>query len=132
MDIETVIEYSGPQVATFDPEKVLWRLKDQFPEADIDTTDWAEREVTSLDFFLAQRSIAPAKKDQMRSQIRGKARRSGPVYKFKLADGDGNTIEGCSSRYRVAFRSAYDIEEGFRRRITDFLRSLGLGDLLVR
>ena len=45
MDIEIEIPYWGPQVATFDPEKVLWRLKEQFPEAEIDPTDWAEREV---------------------------------------------------------------------------------------
>ena len=37
----------------------------------------------------------------MKSQIRGKARRNGPVYRFKLTDGLGAEIEGYSSRYRV-------------------------------
>ncbi len=132
MYIEAAIKYWGPEIATFDPEKVLWRLKGQFPQADIDTTDWAEREVASVDSFLEQRSMAPETRDQLRKQIRGKARRNGPVYRFKLADGDGNPIEGYSSRYRVVFRSAHNVEEGFRRRIADFLQSLGLGDLAVR
>jgi hypothetical protein len=132
MNIEVEIPYWGPQVATFDPEKVLWRLKEQFPEAAIDRTDWAEREVASLDAFLDERAVPPVQKDTMKRQIRGKARRNGPVYKFKLTDGLGPEIEGYSSRYRVVFRSANDIEEGFRSRITDFLRSLGLGNLIVR
>jgi hypothetical protein len=124
MNIRAVIEYWGPGVATFDPGKVLWRLKQQFPEAEIDPTDWAEREVDSLDSFLEQRSIGLETKETMRSQIRGKALRNGPVYRFKLADRDGVAIEGVSSRYCVAFRSTHDIEEAFRQRITDFLQSL--------
>jgi transposase len=32
----------------------------------------------------------------------------------------------------VVFRSAHDIQQGFRQRITDFLRSLELGNLDVR
>jgi hypothetical protein len=132
MNIEVVIKYRGPGVATFDPEKVLWRLKEQFPEAEINTTDWAEREVASLDSFLEERAIAPETKETMRKQIRGKARRNGPVYKFKLVDGKGATIEGQSSRYRVVFRSAHDIEETFRQQITDFLRGLELGNVVVR
>jgi len=107
------------------------RLKEHFPEADIDTTDRAQREVASLDSFLAQRSIDPETKQTMSRQIRGKARRNGPVYRFRLADGDCAAIKGYSSRYRVVFRSAHDIEEGFRLRITDFLRSLELGNLFV-
>jgi hypothetical protein len=132
MDIDVEIPYWGPQVATFDPENVLWRLKEQFPEAEIDPTDWAEREVASLDAYLEERAVRPEQKDTMKSQIRGKARRNGPVYRFKLTDGLGAEIEGYSSRYRVVFRSAHDIEEGFRSRITDFLRSLGSGNLIVR
>jgi hypothetical protein len=132
MNIEVEIPYWGPQVATFDPEKVLRRLKEQFPEAEIDPTDWAEREVASLDAFLEQRCVPPETKDAMRRQIRGKARRNGPVYRFKLADGVGTAIEGYSSRYRVVFRSAHDVEEECRSRIADFLRSLGLGNLIVR
>jgi hypothetical protein len=132
MDIEVEIPYWGPQVATFDPEKVLWRLREQFPEAEIDPTDWAEREVASLDAYLEERAVRLDQKDTMKSQIRGKARRNGPVYRFKLTDKLGAVIEGYSSRYRVVFRSAHDIDEGFRSRITDFLRSLGLGNLIVR
>jgi hypothetical protein len=132
MDIEVEIPYWGPQVGTFDPEKVLWRLKEQFPTAEIDRTDWAEREVASLDTYLEERAVPPEQKDTMRRQIRGKAQRNGPVYRFKLSDGFGAEIEGYSSRYRVVFRSSHDIDECFRSRITDFLRSLGLGNLIVR
>jgi hypothetical protein len=131
MNIEAVIEYRGSAVATFDPEKVIWRLKQHFPEANIDLTDWAEREVASLDLFLEERSIDPDAKQTMRSQIRGKARRNGPVFRFKFADRHGAAIEGYSSRYRVVFRSTDDVEEACVQRITDFLRSLELGNLFV-
>ncbi len=130
MDIQAVIKYRERSVATFDPEKVVMRLKDHFPEAEIDTTDRAQQEVASLDSFLEKRPIAPETKETMRRQIRGKARRNGPVYRFGLVDGQGTAIEGHSSRYRVAFRSVHDIDEGLRRRIRDFLRSLELGTLL--
>lgn len=133
MNIEAVIKYQGHSVATFDPEKVLLRIIEHFPDAVIDPTDWAQREVAALDSFLDQRSIAPETKQTMSSQIRGKARRNGPVFKFRLADSDlGTAIEGYASRYRVGFRSAHDIEQTCRRRITDFLRSLELGDLLEK
>jgi hypothetical protein len=132
MDIAVEIPYWGPQVATFDPEKVLCRLKEHFPEAEIDPTDWTEREVASLNAYLQERAITARHKDPMRSQIRGKARRNGPLYRFRLTDGSGAEIQGYSSRYRVVFRSDHDINEVFRRRITDFLRSLGLGNLIVR
>jgi hypothetical protein len=132
MNIQAEIKYWGLEVATFDPEKVLQRLKEQFPEADIDTTDWAESEVASLDSFLERRSVPAETSDAMRRQIRRKAVRNGPIYKFKLTDGDGISIEGYSSRYRVVFRSANDIDQKFCGRIIDFLRSLGLGNLTVR
>ena len=41
-------------------------------------------------------------------------------------------IEGNASRYRVVFRSVHDIQDEFRLRITDFLRSLELGNVVVR
>jgi hypothetical protein len=132
MTISALIDYWGPGVANFDPEKVLQRLKEQFPEATIDPTVWAEREVASLDSFVEQRAIAPDTKQTMRSQIRGKALRNGPVYRFKLPDGDGVAVEGYSSRYCVVFRSKHDIEQGFQRRIFEFLQSLELGNLIVR
>ena len=131
MNIQVVIKYWESGVATYDPEKVLWGLKEHFPEAEIDTTDWAQREVDSLDSFLDQRSLAPETKQTMSRQIRGKARRNGPVYRFRLTDGGGAVIEGYSSRYRVVFRSAHGVDEGFRSRITEFLRSLELGNLVV-
>ncbi len=132
MNIGAVIEYWGPGVATFDIQKVLWRLKEHFPEAETETTDRAEHEVASLDLFLEQRSIASEIKETMSRQIRGKALRNGPVYRFHMTDGTGAANEGVSSRYCVAFRSAHDVEERFRRRITDFLQSLELGNLVVR
>jgi hypothetical protein len=131
MNIQAVIEYRGSTVATFDPEKVIWRLKEHFPEANIDTTDWAQREVASLDLFLEGRSIDPETKQTMMRQIRGKSRRNGPVFRFNFADGHGAAIEGYSSRYRVVFRSADDVEEACRQRITAFLRSLELGSVFV-
>lgn len=66
----------------------------------------------------------------MRTQIRGEARRNGPVYRFGLVDGLGSAIVGHSSRYRIVFRSVHDIDDGPPRRIRDFLRSLELGTLL--
>ncbi len=131
MNIEAVIDYWGPGVATFDPEKVLWRLKEHFPEAEIDTADRAELEVASLDAFVEQQQFEPQTKDTMRRQIRGKSRRNGPVYQFNLTDG-GVLIEGRSSRYCVTFRSDQDIEGELRRRIVGFLESLNLGRLVIR
>jgi hypothetical protein len=92
----------------------------------------SQAEYSKLDAYLEERALPPERKNTMKSQIRGKARRNGPIYRFKLTDGLGAKIEGYSSRYRVVFRSAHGIEDGFRIRITEFLRSLGLGNLIVR
>jgi hypothetical protein len=123
------IDYWGKDVATFDPEKVLRRLREVFPAACIDWTDLAEKEVASLDQYLERSEASPEVKDTMRRQIRGKARSNGPCYGFRLDDGDGHPIEGRAGRYSVYFRSEEIVDEETRRRLIDFLKSLSLGKL---
>jgi hypothetical protein len=123
------IDYWGNDVATFDPEKVVWRLLEVFPAACIDWTDRAEKEVASLDQFLEKSDSSPEVKDTMRRQIRGKARRNGPCYRFRFDDGDGHPIDGRAGRYSVCFRSEEIVNEDTRRRLIDFLKSLSLGKL---
>ncbi|WP_435020421.1 hypothetical protein TA3x_001820 [Tundrisphaera sp. TA3] len=126
------IDYRGPGVACFDPEKVIDRLRERFPGAVVDPTDQAEREVARIDAFVGE---APADDEAMRAvrrQVRGKARRNGPVYRFQIDDGQGGSIEGRSSRYTVEFWADQAIGDDLRGRIVDFLRSLGLGKVIVR
>ena len=81
------VDYWGPGVACFDPEKVIDRLRGQFPGAVVDPTDQAEREVARIDAFSDEFRADDRVKQAVRGQIRGKARRNGPVYRFHLDDG---------------------------------------------
>ena len=131
MTLVAAISYGGEGVACFDPEKVLHRLQTSFPEAVIDPTERAEAEVAAIDAFLEQNNAAPETRDRMKAQIRGKARRNGPVYGFTLPVPEGTTIEGLASRYSVHFRADSAIDAVLQRRIVAFLEALGLGTVRV-
>ena len=121
------VAYWSESVGCFDPERVLVRVAASFPDAEFDPTDHAEREVASVERFLAEDDGPDENKASMRRQITGKARRNGPVYRFRLRMPSGAAVDGGASRYRVWLRPCGPLAPEERGRLHAFLASLELG-----
>jgi hypothetical protein len=127
MQIACGLYYSSDDVAVFDPEKVVAKLRLAFPDVDIDPTDQSAAEVERIRQFIESKADSdPNVRSTMLRQIQGKARRNGPVYSFSLAG-----LTGTAGRYSIAFIAEVEIEPSLRQRIVSFLESLGLGTVTV-
>ena len=131
MRIASSINYYSDDVATFDPEKVIERLRAAFPEAEVDPTDRSAEDVERVRQFVESQADADSELREQQgallAQARFKARHNGPVYSFRLAD-----IYGTASRYHVPFHCQTEIHPSVRKRIVAFLKSLKLGRVTVR
>jgi hypothetical protein len=128
MRIVCGLDYSSDEVAVFDPEKVIARLRSDFPEADVDPTDQSAAEVERVRQFAKSHLDSDSEvQSTVLRQIQGKARRNGPVYSFELAG-----VTGTAGRYSISFVSDVEIEPSLRQRIVTFLESLKLGSVTVK
>jgi hypothetical protein len=80
--ISKEIAYWTESVACFDPEKVLGKLVEAFPQVQIDPTDYAEEELNRIRQFAQEHIESEERRLNMIRQITGKARRNGPGYHF--------------------------------------------------
>jgi hypothetical protein len=133
MIIQISLDYMSDSVACFDPEKVLWKLSELFPEAIIDEKDYAEVEVQSLASFLTNRGeeITERREAQMLASIKRKARQNGPAFIFMVDSGSGENVSGWARRYGVGFKSGKDIPNDLKARIISFLEGLDLGEVSI-
>src|SRR5690242_10574016 len=102
-DITKEIAYWTESVACFDPEKVLDKLVEAFPQVEIDPIDYAQEELNRFRQFAREHIESEETRLTMLDQITGKARRNGPVYHFHLGSEGDVAIRGYVARYRVGF-----------------------------
>jgi hypothetical protein len=120
------IDYYADSVLCFDPQKVLSKLADAFPEAVIDPTDLAAAEVVSIQEYTDAKTDMPAeRKETMRRQIMGKQKRIGPSYGFRISD----SVTGHANRYSLLFKTDGRFDSALSDRIRRFMASLGAGDI---
>ncbi len=131
MEISVAIDYWSEGVLCFDPEKVVTKLIDVFPTLEVDPTDWAEVEVQKVAGNLQPSDAAASVKETMLRQIRGKARRNGPVFNFKLVTDEGSVLTGRANRYSVAVRSASSINAECQRRLVALFESFKAGTVTI-
>ena len=131
MLIELTINYWSEGVLCFDPEKVAARLKIAIPHLVIDPTDWADREVEQIEHHVETHPLSTDRRHEMLRQIKGKARRNGPVFKLSLVTDDGRTLDGHASRYSTWIRIPTEIAQAYQERIVDVFKSFGAGEIRV-
>ena len=79
------IDYYSESVLCFDPQKLLSKLSDAFPNVEIDREDLSAKEVAWVTEYTESNSeMQDAHKEMMRRQIAGKQSRMGPDYRFKF------------------------------------------------
>jgi hypothetical protein len=127
MILEAVLDYWGVEVGTFDPEKVLARMRSAFPQLTSDFHDHANDEVENVVKSLKGNCASESTEAAIKRQIQGKTRRNGPVYRFKIRFDSGELIEGMTSRYSVQFTLPDNANSATLGQIENFLRELDLG-----
>ncbi|HXD86227.1 MAG TPA: hypothetical protein VN641_07020 [Urbifossiella sp.] len=119
---EIVAEIEGgfddPDVlCAFDPNKVVFRLRQLFPGLEVDPQDYAWR-----DFDLFTRHGLVDEAGALGVAARD-ARRRGPVWLFRLPTEDG-AICGKAERHFVSFTSKSPFPEPLRSRLIAFVEGL--------
>jgi hypothetical protein len=97
---------SRDNVGCFDPTVVIGRLKEAFPEAEVDAEDRAWRDFEGLKRLGEVEGERPAKDASLRIAA-SDARRRGPIWAFELPTAEGTRIRGYAERYcvRIGARS---------------------------
>jgi hypothetical protein len=132
MIIELTIDYWSAGVLCFDPEKVLAKVVKSLPRLVVNPTDWAEWEVEHVARDVQSRQLAEETRLVMLQQIKGKARRNGPVFNFHMVSDDGMTMNGHVSRYSIWIRIPAVIAPAYQDTIIDVLKSFGAGEICIR
>lgn len=128
MRIGISIDYWADEVLTFDPEKILFKLKKYFPQVEIDKTDYSRKEVERVTKF-ANENISEPDRSKMINQVHGKNRANGPAFLFKIPINENIQINGRVQRYSISFKSEEDFNLETEKTIIDFLKSLKYGKI---
>jgi hypothetical protein len=119
-EIVAMIEggFDDPDVlCAFDPNKVVWRLRQLFPGVDVNPRDFAWRDFdafTQHGLVDESGALGIAARD---------ARRRGPIWLFKLPTEYGD-INGKAERHFVSFYSDLPFPEPLRSRLISFVEGL--------
>jgi hypothetical protein len=125
--ISLELSYWTDFVGTFDPWKVLWRIKKTFPSAAIDTTDHQEVRLNRELEGWARNDIPEPTRQTLIGQSKRLYRDNGSTYRFEIPCGLEASINGCVRRYSVSFNLPPDTPPEMRQSIITFLASLELG-----
>ncbi|MGL6073546.1 MAG: hypothetical protein ACRC8S_05210 [Fimbriiglobus sp.] len=119
--ISAVVNTDGDpldNIACFDPSVILARMRREFPEIEIDPTDYAWRDYKG---FLA---MGLTSEDSALGVAAADARHRGPLWLFRIPSPDGVSIRGSTERYRVLFHRSQPFPEALRLRLLEFLEKL--------
>ena len=120
------IDYHSDAVLCFDPQKLLNKLSDAFPNVEIDRDDLSAKEVAWVAEYTESNSEMPDdSKNMMRQQIAGKQRRMGPAYRFQFSD----AISGHVNRYSIVFKTDGNFPDADVKTIREFMSTLGAGTI---
>ena len=120
------IDYYSDSVLCFDPQKLLNKLSEAFPNIEIDREDLSGKEVAWVTEYTESNSeMRDARKEMMRQQIAGKQRRMGPAYRFQFSD----TITGHLNRYSIVFKTDGEFTDDDATTIREFMSTLEAGTI---
>jgi hypothetical protein len=129
MNITLNIDFDGPEIVTFDPAKVLRRIRDHFPGFQSDYSNHAYRELDVLAQYFIDHATPNTARQPIQEQLRNKVARIGPVYTFTIDGLDGTPIQGVVNRYTTSFRIASTFDLALQETLIHFLRAFQVGFL---
>ena len=111
--------YHDPNViCAFDPNKVVARLRGLFPNLEVDPQDYAWRE---FDLFTSHGIVDES--GALGVAVRD-ARRRGPVWRFRVPFGTGESVGGWAERHYFGLLSDSPFPEPLRSQLVDFVEGL--------
>jgi hypothetical protein len=113
--------YDHPSDAVFDPDAVLQKVQQEFPE----TVVLPGEQLT----LAAEQAQAQEAAGHVVETLRRNARSYGPARAFRVPVPEGASVQGRVRRYDVAFLFDEPLPEALRHRLLHLLRSLGVGRL---
>lgn len=105
-------------ILCFDPNIVMGRLGEAFPDVEIDPRDYSWKD------YEAFVSRGLTENDGAVRVALADAMRRGPIFRYRLPVGDGLYLQGHAERYVVGVWSEEPIPEPTRSKFLEFLRSL--------
>jgi hypothetical protein len=123
--------YQHPAGLAFDPDKVIERVKAAFPEVTVLPGDQLAAEARRAEEFFG-RELEDAPEGPARrvvESLRRKACAYGPAYAFHIPLAGGGQLKGVARGVNVQIAFDDPIPDEVRRRLLEFLRSLGVGRL---
>jgi uncharacterized protein YecE (DUF72 family) len=128
MIILAEINYDDNEVLTFDPEKVLKRIKLFFDKVEIDTTDYSRKRLERTIKLANEEAEEPSRSDII-NQILANNRRIGPAFRFKVFLDGETEVSGNVSRYLVKFSVNHEFSNENEKLLANFLKSLNYGSI---
>ncbi len=113
--------YEHPSDAVLDPDTVVQRVKEEFPETAVIAGDQLAQS--------ADRAEALGAADHVVDTLRRNAQLYGPAYAFEIPLQGGDLLKGRARRYDVTFLFDEPLPEELRQRILAFLKSFGVGKI---
>jgi hypothetical protein len=111
----------GEDDCVFDPETVVQRVQDAFPNVELLPGDQLA--------MSAERAAAAGAADHVVRTLRRNQQEYGPAYAFEIPVDSGGAIQGRARRYDVTFLFQEPLAELWRQRLVGFLQSLGPGEI---
>jgi hypothetical protein len=113
--------YGHPSGAVFDPDRVIQKVKERFPETKVVPGDQLA--------LSAERAAAGGAADQVVATLRRTAQSYGPAYAFEIPIPGGRSIHGRARRYDISLLFDDPLPEELRSRFIEWLKSFGVGKL---
>jgi hypothetical protein len=127
MRIEIWLNYWSDEVLSFNPEKVIIRLRKYFPQVE---TDWKDQSRFWFEKFF--QSVKEKGLEPPDFIIEDKWRlfaANSPTFLFRILTETNTEITGLSNRWQIEFESKQKFDSDTERTIIDFLKSLEYGKI---
>lgn len=129
MTFRITLPFGGEDIGCFNPQHFVALVTREFPETELDRTDWSADEVERIDAISLTSCASNETRSVIRRQIRGKSLRNGPTYRFTVTLPSGARLEGCVSRFRAFMTTNERPSREECDRVRSFFSSVTLGAL---
>jgi hypothetical protein len=126
--IDLSISYWTNAVGTFDPWKVVCRIKNRFPDTVIDRTDHQQVRLQRELAFWNSHEMPEERRQSLIRSSSCNARDNGPSYRVEIPFGLTQPVLGWARRYSVRFQVPAEAPDSVLDALETFLKSLDLGE----
>ena len=126
--MEMSISWHDDTVICFEPQKVMWRVKEWFPEATLDYTDYGDVKRNREKAVFTDQVMEEDQRARLFDQCDDAYRVNSPSYRFQIpCDDGGGDVQGISRRLVVSVRRDTVPPSQVLKRLEDFLKSFEIG-----